>query len=94
MHALMSHDTLITGHMFARSAPTKLIPALRTCKVCRRTHLIFDPDLAKMAPTATMEVGQDGVAVITLANPPVNALHPNGAPHCLDTSELRAVIVM
>ena len=31
-----------------------------------------------MAPTATMEVGQDGVAIITLANPPVNALHPNG----------------
>lgn len=25
-----------------------------------------------------MEVGQDGVAIITLANPPVNALHPKG----------------
>lgn len=25
-----------------------------------------------------MEVGQDGVAIITLANPPVNALHPHG----------------
>ena len=25
-----------------------------------------------------MEVGQDGVAIITLANPPVNALHPDG----------------
>lgn len=31
-----------------------------------------------MAPGATMEVGQDGVAIITLANPPVNALHPKG----------------
>lgn len=25
-----------------------------------------------------MQVGQDGVAIITLANPPVNALHPKG----------------
>lgn len=24
----------------------------------------------------TMEVGADGVALITIANPPVNALHP------------------
>lgn len=31
-----------------------------------------------MAPGTTMEVGQDGVAIITLANPPVNALHPKG----------------
>ena len=30
-----------------------------------------------MAPTATLDVA-DGVAVITLANPPVNALHPDG----------------
>ena len=35
-----------------------------------------------MAPTATMDVGQDGVAIITLANPPVNALHPNGTLAC------------
>jgi hypothetical protein len=33
-----------------------------------------------MAPTATMDVGRDGVAVITLSNPPVNALHPDGKP--------------
>ena len=33
---------------------------------------------ASGGPTATMEVGHDGVAVITLQNPPVNALHPNG----------------
>ena len=32
--------------------------------------------LRRMAPTAEMEVGEDGVAVITLVNPPVNALHP------------------
>jgi hypothetical protein len=31
-----------------------------------------------MAPTATLAVA-DGVAVVTLANPPVNALHPDGA---------------
>ncbi len=30
-------------------------------------------------PTATFEVGSDGVAIITLQNPPVNALHPAGA---------------
>ena len=30
-----------------------------------------------MAPTTKMEV-QDGIAVITLSNPPVNALHPHG----------------
>ena len=29
-----------------------------------------------------MDVGQDGVAIITLANPPVNALHPNGTLAC------------
>ncbi len=29
-------------------------------------------------PTATIEVGSDGIAVITLQNPPVNALHPAG----------------
>ena len=31
-------------------------------------------------PTATVEYGSDGVAVISLQNPPVNALHPAGAP--------------
>ena len=30
-----------------------------------------------MAPHATLEIGSDGVAVITLTNPPVNALHPD-----------------
>lgn len=30
-------------------------------------------------PTATVEYGSDGVAVISLQNPPVNALHPAGA---------------
>ena len=30
-----------------------------------------------MAPHATLQVGDDGVAVITLTNPPVNALHPS-----------------
>jgi len=40
-----------------------------------------------MAPNATMEVGQDGVAIITLANPPVNALHPNGI-HCKSNRRL------
>jgi hypothetical protein len=30
------------------------------------------------APTATYRVDPDGVAVITLSNPPVNALHPDG----------------
>lgn len=29
-----------------------------------------------MAPHATLEVEDDGVAIITLYNPPVNALHP------------------
>lgn len=31
-------------------------------------------------PTATLEVGSDGIAVVTLQNPPVNALHPAGVP--------------
>lgn len=30
-----------------------------------------------MAPHANLEIGSDGVAVITLTNPPVNALHPD-----------------
>ena len=29
-------------------------------------------------PTATIDVGSDGIAVVTLQNPPVNALHPAG----------------
>ena len=29
-------------------------------------------------PTSTMDIGSDGVAVIRLQNPPVNALHPDG----------------
>jgi hypothetical protein len=29
-----------------------------------------------MVPHAALDVGDDGVAVITLTNPPVNALHP------------------
>ena len=29
-------------------------------------------------PTATIKVGPDGIAIITLQNPPVNALHPAG----------------
>jgi hypothetical protein len=31
-------------------------------------------------PRTTLAVEQDGVAVITLENPPVNALHPSGTP--------------
>lgn len=31
-----------------------------------------------MAPTAEYRVDPDGVAIITLVNPPVNALHPAG----------------
>jgi hypothetical protein len=34
--------------------------------------------LASMAPSAEYRVDPDGVAVITLSNPPVNALHPAG----------------
>jgi hypothetical protein len=34
---------------------------------------------ASMGPTAQYRVDNDGVAVITLTNPPVNALHPAGA---------------
>jgi hypothetical protein len=30
-------------------------------------------------PTATVEYGSDGVAIVCLQNPPVNALHPAGA---------------
>mmetsp|Transcript_33969 Transcript_33969/g.47059 ORF Transcript_33969/g.47059 Transcript_33969/m.47059 type:complete len:721 (+) Transcript_33969:140-2302(+) len=30
-----------------------------------------------MAPRADIEVGHDGIALITLINPPMNALHPN-----------------
>jgi len=42
----------------------------------RATHPLLP--LPTMAPTATLAVA-DGVAVVTLANPPVNALHPDGA---------------
>lgn len=31
----------------------------------------------------TMEVGTDGVALITMCNPPVNALHPASEPRQL-----------
>jgi hypothetical protein len=34
--------------------------------------------LASMAPSAEYRVDPEGVAVITLSNPPVNALHPAG----------------
>ena len=34
--------------------------------------------VAMPGPTSTMEIGGDGVAVIRLQNPPVNALHPDG----------------
>jgi hypothetical protein len=50
-----------------------------------------------MAPHAALDVGEDGVAIITLTNPPVNALHPkckaplykiqNPDTVCLDTLE-------
>ncbi|KAL3160104.1 hypothetical protein ABBQ32_010882 [Trebouxia sp. C0010 RCD-2024] len=53
-----------------------------------------------MAPGATMEVGQDGVAIITLANPPVNALHPkvlsslfNHAREAHNRSDVKAIVV-
>lgn len=34
--------------------------------------------MAGAGPTAQYRVDPDGVAVITLTNPPVNALHPAG----------------
>ena len=34
-----------------------------------------------MNQKASLQVGHDGVAVITLQNPPVNALHPAGVLH-------------
>ena len=40
-------------------------------------HTSRPPPPGAMAPTATLAV-EDGVAIITLANPPVNALHPSG----------------
>ena len=33
-----------------------------------------------MAPRSDLQVTEDGVAVITLNNPPVNALHPDRKP--------------
>lgn len=38
----------------------------------------FLSDMAGAGPTAQYRVDPDGVAVITLTNPPVNALHPAG----------------
>jgi hypothetical protein len=35
-------------------------------------------NMSGAGPTAQYRVDPDGVAVITLANPPVNALHPAG----------------
>ncbi|CAL8463963.1 g3498 [Coccomyxa elongata] len=51
-------------------------------------------------PTATLEVGSDGVAIITLQNPPVNALHPavlNALFNCLreahSRQDVKAIVV-
>ena len=42
-------------------------------------------------PTASIEVGSDGIAVITLQNPPVNALHPAGQCACFFVAPLQVV---
>ena len=39
--------------------------------------------IANMSQKASLQVGHDGVAVITLQNPPVNALHPAGVLQAL-----------
>ena len=43
-----------------------------------------------MVPSSTMEIGSDGVAIITLQNPPVNALHPDGASATTSLAKLHA----
>lgn len=35
-----------------------------------------------MPPLVSSEVGSDGVAVVTINHPPMNALAPPGEPHC------------
>jgi hypothetical protein len=44
-------------------------------------------------PTANYRVDPDGVAVITLANPPVNALHPAGESESDLLSTLHARLI-
>eukprot|EP00854_Cymbomonas_tetramitiformis_P018996 gene18996-22708_t len=53
-----------------------------------------------MAPTATMEIHQDGVAVITVSHPPMNSLHPMVLSALLDSlktaqadSRVKAIVV-
>ncbi len=47
---------------------------------CRKTEFAIMPE-----PQVHLDVGGDGVAVITLDYPPMNALHPKGLPCALPT---------
>ena len=38
-----------------------------------------------MNQKASLQVGHDGIAVVTLQNPPVNALHPAGVLQALSS---------
>lgn len=67
---------------FPLSHPSSIAPFLSLTESLRSSHRArasYSPRTLLMAAGSirvTMEVGADGVALITIANPPVNALHP------------------
>lgn len=73
-----SKEGALAGRTFwscarARAKPPPAPPFLPSA----RPFLFSPPPPHTMPPTATLAV-EAGVGVITLANPPVNALHPDG----------------
>ena len=84
----MSHveamlDTVLTGGLTSATLHQTLLTGQPKVGriLFRESHVNQDRCIrdqgGKMAPHATLQVGDDGVAVITLTNPPVNALHPS-----------------
>ena len=66
--------------MPAESARLLTRPDLGLSK--RRGAFCLDPEvLPIMNQKASLQVQHDGVAIVTLQNPPVNALHPAGVLH-------------
>ena len=56
------------------------------CPDRRALHAQFGIIAVMGQPTATLSVGSDGIAVVTLQNPPVNALHPAGVRTAMEAA--------
>ena len=68
--------SLISGTWYSTKEEKELLEShARVTFVCSLTVILRNKEMA--TPRTTLSV-EDGVAIITLDNPPVNALHPNG----------------